>query len=140
MAEETKTQNFTLPDKLPPQNNEAEMALLGSLMLDKDAIIKIADFLETRDFYKDTHGDIYNSMVDLFEKTEPIDLLSVSIRLKEKRKLDAVGGHSYLTELVNSVPTASHVLSLAKIVKNKRVLRDLISASHDIGLMGFNEE
>lgn len=139
MAEEIKTQNFTLPDKLPPQNIEAEMSLLGSLMLDKDAITKVVDFLTPRDFYKENHEAIYRVMEELFEKSEPIDLLSVSTRLKEKNKLDDIGGRSYLTELINTVPTASHVMAYAKIVQNKRVLRDLISASHEIGLMGYDE-
>ena len=70
--------------KLPPQSIEAEKSLLGSLMLDKDAIVKVADFLEQRDFYKNIHQDIYQAMVELFEKGEPIDLLSVTTRLKEK--------------------------------------------------------
>ena len=128
-----------LPDKLPPQNLEAEQSLLGSLMLDKNAILKVVDFLQTRDFYKNVHQEIYQAIVDLFEKGEPIDLLSVSNRLKEKEKLEEIGGNSYLTELINSVPTATHVLNYAKIVQRKRILRDLIEASHEIGLMGYNE-
>ncbi len=126
--------------KLPPQSIEAEMSLLGSLMLDKDAIVKVVDFLEPRDFYKGIHQTLYQVMQELFEKTEPIDLLSVSSRLKEKEKLDSIGGHSYLTELINTIPTASHVMSYAKIVQKKRILRDLISASQEIELMGYDEE
>ena len=76
-----------LPSKLPPQSIEAEMSLLGCLMLDKEAIVKVADFLEVRDFYKGTHQIIYTVMQDLFEKSEPIDLLSASARLKEKEKI-----------------------------------------------------
>jgi replicative DNA helicase len=79
-------------------------------------------------------------MLDLFEKNEPVDLLSVSNRLKDKEKIEEIGGHSYLTELINSVPTASHVLSYAKTVQNKRILRDLISISHEISQMGYNEK
>ena len=128
-----------LPSKLPPQSIEAEMSLLGCLMLDKEAIVKVADFLEVRDFYKGTHQIIYTVMQDLFEKSEPIDLLSASARLKEKEKLEQIGGNTYLTELINTVPTAAHVLNYAKIVQRKRILRDLISASHDIELMGYEE-
>lgn len=128
-----------LAGKLPPQNIEAEMSLLGSLMLDKDAIIQVADMLDPRDFYKDSHQIIYEVMEELFDKGEPIDLLSASSRLKEKQKLEEVGGHSYLTELINTVPTASHVLSYAKTVQNKRILRDMISISYEIGQMGYNE-
>jgi len=79
-------------------------------------------------------------MIDLFEQATPIDLLSLAQRLKEKEKLKEIGGNTYLTELINSVPTAAHVLNYAKIVQRKRILRDLIEASHDIGLMGYAEE
>ncbi len=131
--------NFGLPDKLPPQSIEAERSLLGCLMLDKNAIIKVADFLTPKDFYKGIHQEVYLACQELFEKGEPIDLLSLSNRLKEKGQLEAIGGNSYLTELINSVPTASHVLSYAKIVQRKRTLRDLIEASHEIGVLGYNE-
>ncbi|MBI2624996.1 MAG: replicative DNA helicase [Candidatus Nealsonbacteria bacterium] len=138
MAEENK-QNFSMPDKLPPQSLEAEKSLLGALMIDKNAIIKVADFLEPRDFYKSSHQEIYAVMRELFEKAEPIDFLSVSNRLREKEKLEGIGGNGYLTDLINAVPTATHVLNYAKIVQRKRILRDLIDSSHEIGLMGYNE-
>jgi len=128
-----------LPEKLPPQSIEAEQSLLGCLMLDKNAIIKVADFLTPKDFYKGIHQEIYLACQELFEKGEPIDLLSLANRLKEKGQLETVGGNSYLTELINSVPTASHVLSYAKIIQRKRTLRDLIEASHEIGVLGYNE-
>src|SRR3989344_1894473 len=126
-------------EKLPPQSIEAEMSLLGSLMLDKDAIIKVVDFLVPKDFYKTTHKEIFSVMQDLFDKGEPIDLLSVATKLKEREKLEGIGGNTYLTELINSVPTAAHVQSYAKIVQKKRVLRDLISAAYDISEMGYDE-
>jgi len=128
-----------LPDKLPPQSIEAERSLLGCLMLDKNAILKVVDFLGPKDFYKEAHQEIYQVMQDLFEKREPIDLLSVSTRLKEKNKLEEMGGNASLTELINSVPTASHVLNYAKIVQRKRILRDMIQASYEIGQMGYDE-
>jgi replicative DNA helicase len=131
--------NGELPEKLPPQNVEAEQSLLGCLMIDKNAIIKVADFLRAEDFYRKVHQEIYQASLDLFEKGEPIDLLSLSNRLKEKERLEEIGGASFLTQLVNSVPTARHVLNYAKIVQRKRVLRDLIEASHEIGLLGYNE-
>ena len=140
MANGVTAEKFTLPDKLPPQSLEAEMSLLGSLMLDKDAIVKVVDFLEPRDFYRRDHQIIYEVIQGLFERGEPIDMLSLSGRLREKNSLEDVGGNNYLTELVNSVPTASHVLSYAKIVQKKRILRDLISVSHEIGVMGYNED
>ena len=127
-------------EKLPPQSLEAEKSLLGSLMLDKDAIFKVADFLQPRDFYKKAHQEVYIAVTELFEKGEPIDLLSVSSRLKEKGLLEEIGGNSYLTELVNFVPTATHILNYANIVQKKRILRDLISASQEINLLGYEEK
>ena len=132
--------NLELPEKLPPQSIEAERSLLGGLMLDKSAIVKVVDFLAPQDFYKDIHQNIYQAMVELFERREPVDILTVSTRLKEKENLEEIGGNTYLTELINSVPTASHVLNYGKIVQRKRILRDLISASYEIGLMGYDEK
>jgi replicative DNA helicase len=128
-----------LPDKLPPQNTEAEQCLLGCLMLDKDAIVKVVDFIKPEDFYKGSHQDIYQAMLDIYSKTDPIDILSVSARLKERNRLDETGGSAYLTSLINSVPTATHVANYAKIVRQKKILRELISASEEIGLSAFNE-
>lgn len=123
----------------PPQNIEAEISALGSLMLDKDAIYRVVDFLSSKDFYKPGHQAIYSVMLDLSHKQEPIDVLSVTSRLREKGKLDDIGGSSYLATLVNSVPTASHVDHYAAIVRKKRLLRDLIDASHHIAQLGYNE-
>lgn len=128
-----------LPDKLPPQNTEAEKCLLGCLMLDKEAIVKVVDFIKPEDFYKGAHQDIFGVMVELYEKSNPIDILSVSARLKERNKLDDTGGSAYLTALINTVPTATHVSNYAKIVRQKKILRELISASEEIGLSAFDE-
>lgn len=132
--------NLSLPEKLPPQSIEAEKSLLGCLMLDKNAIIKVADFLRPEDFYRKINQEIYQVCQELFTKGEPIDLLSVSNRLREKNLLEEIGGNSYLTELINSVPTASHVSNYGKIIQRKRILRDLISASQEIGLLGYQEQ
>lgn len=126
--------------KLPPQDIEAEKSLLGSLMLDKEAITKVADILHSEDFYKRNHQYIYQVVEDLFSRGEPIDLISVSSKLKERNQLENVGGTAYLTELINTVPTASHVMTYAKIVQKKRILRDLITAGTEISLMGYEEE
>jgi replicative DNA helicase len=99
-------------ERLTPQNLEAEQSLLGSLLLDKDAIIKIGDIVVAEDFYADKHKSIFEGMIDLFRKHEPIDLLSLSNRLQEKDELERIGGRAYLIQLANSVPTASHVLPL----------------------------
>jgi replicative DNA helicase len=127
------------PTKLPPQNTEAEQCLLGCLMLDKDAIVKIVDFIQADDFYKGIHQDIYQAMSELYQKSDPIDILSVSARLKERNKLEDIGGSAYLTSLINTVPTATHISNYAKIVRQKKILRDLISASEEIGLSAFDE-
>ncbi len=126
-------------EKIPPQNIEAEQSLLGCLMLDKDAIIKVADFVKPEDFYRDSHKEIFQTMISLYERIEPIDLLSITSRLKERGKLEEIGGSSYLTNLINTVPTATHVLNYGKIVRAKKVLRDLIQASDEIGLSAFDE-
>src|ERR1035437_528175 len=125
--------------KLPPQNTEAEQCLLGCLMLDKEAIIKVVDFIKAEDFYKGIHQDIFQVMSDLYEKTEPIDILSVSAKLKERSRLENIGGSAYLSSLINSVPTATNISHYAKIVREKKILRDLISVSEEIGLSAFDE-
>jgi replicative DNA helicase len=125
--------------KIPPQSIEAEKSLLGCLLIDKDAILKIADFLKPEDFYRGIHQTIFQTCLELFQKGEPIDILTVSNRLEEKKLLEEVGGRAYLTELINSVSAPSNVLNYAKIIQKKRVLRDLISASQEIGQMAFNE-
>ncbi len=131
--------NKKIEERLPPQNIEAEQSVLGSLMLDKEAIIKIADTLLPEDFYKGIHTDIYQAMLDLYEKNEPIDLLSLSNSLEQRKQLKEIGGKTYLTTLVNSVPTAAHIAHYAKIVKDKKVLRDLINNSAQISQLSFEE-
>ncbi len=125
--------------RLPPQNIEAEQCVLGSLMLDKEAVFKIIDMIRPGDFYRGIHNSIYQAMVDLYEKNEPIDLLSLTSRLEDKGVLEEIGGSGYLTELVNAVPTAAHILYYAKIVKHKKTLRDLIETSHQITELSYQE-
>ena len=126
--------------RIPPQNVEAEQSVLGSLMLDSNAVMKVGDFLTHRDFYKGTHKAIYSAMMDLVNRTEPIDILAISNRLREKGDLEKAGGQAYLAELVNSVPTASNVNHYAHIIQQKRILRDLIEASYDIAQLGYKED
>jgi replicative DNA helicase len=131
--------DISMPERLPPQNVEAEQSVLGCLLLDKDASMKVADILKVGDFYRKEHNIIYQAILDLYQKGEPIDLLSATNRLEEINKLEEIGGTSYLTELINSVPTSAHVVNYAKIVHRKKVLRDLISASFQISQLGYNE-
>lgn len=128
------------PDKLPPQNLDAEKSLLGALLLDKEAINKIADITRPEDFYQHGHRLICEAAFSLHEKHEPIDLLSLSNKLGEMGVLENIGGVAYLTSLVNSVPTSAHITSYAKIVQRKKMLRDLIDAAHHIIGLGYREE
>lgn len=131
--------NFTATN-LPPQNIEAEKSTLGAMLLDKEAVNRIADFLRPEDFYQRSHQLIFESMLRLFEKREPIDLLSVSNLLGEQGQLDLIGGAGYLTSLINAVPTSSHIVHYAKIVERKKILRDLIDSAHHIINLGYEEE
>ena len=126
-------------EKIPPRSTEAEKALLGCLILSPNSINKVVDYLESNDFYHKKHQDIYQVCQELLEKGEEIDLLSCANRLKEKGLLENIGGNSYLTELVNLVPTASHILSYADTVRGKRVLRDLIESGTEVATLGYNE-
>lgn len=126
--------------KLPPQNIDAEKSVLGALMLDKDAIIRVANLIRLGDFYKDIHNIIYETMLDLYEKREPIDVLSLSNRLEEKGQLDTIGGSSYLATLVNTVPSSSNVSHYAKVVQKKSTLRKLIETASEIVELGYHEE
>jgi replicative DNA helicase len=125
--------------RVPPQNIEAEMSVLGSLMLDKDAIIQVADIARVGDFYKDDHNRIYEAILKLYEDNEPIDVLSLANRLEETSLLEKVGGSSYLASLVNTVPSATNVVHYAKVVQKKALLRRLIAAASEIVEMGFDE-
>ena len=127
-------------DKLPPQNLEAEQSILGALMIDKNAIHRVIDQLKPEDFYRKKHQIIFETCVDLYQQTEPIDILRVSARLDEKKQLETVGGRTFLTKLVNAVPTTAHLTSYTKIVSKKKMLRDLIGASHAIAALGYKED
>lgn len=115
------------------------MSVLGSLMLDKDAIIQVADIVRIGDFYKDDHNRIYEAILKLYEDNEPIDVLSLANRLEETSLLEKVGGSSYLASLVNTVPSATNVVHYAKVVQKKALLRRLIAAASEIVEMGFDE-
>lgn len=132
---DTKINTQTI--KIPPQNIEAEQMVLGSLLLDKNIIIKIVDLLNPEDFYNPAHEKIYKIILELYEKHQPVDILSVTNKLKEKKLLIDVGGSSYLAEITNLVTTTSHADYYAQIVKEKKVLRDLINVSAEITEKAF---
>jgi len=108
-------------------------------MLDKEGIIKVVDFISPEDFYKEAHSKIYETMIELFDKGEPIDIMSVKQRLESKKELKKIGGASYISELVETVPTPGHISYYGKIVREKKVLRNLIQASDEIGVLGYKE-
>lgn len=126
--------------KILPHNLEAEQSFLGSILIDKDAIYKVGDTIIPADFYDRKHQLIYEAILTLFEKNEQIDILTLSNKLEEKKVLKDCGGRAYLAELTEMVPTAVHILDYAKIIKDKKVLRGLISVSLKIAELGYQEE
>ena len=119
-------------DKLPPQNLEAEQSILGAVLIDNEALPKVLEILDPGDFYKLSHKKIFNAMTDLFDKNEPIDLITLTDQLKRKDELDAVGGLSYLSSLVDMTPTSANIRYHSKIVREKALLRGLIQSAQDI--------
>ena len=126
--------------RLPPQNLEAEASVLGCLLLDKDALIKIADLITPEDFYDPKNQIVYQAIISLFEKNSAIDLLTMTNWLEEHKLMEKVGGSSYLTSLVNAVPTAAHVVNYALIVRKKGSLRRLIQTSNEINNIAYKED
>lgn len=116
------------------------MSLLGSLLIDKEAVLKIADIVGADDFYKTGHAKIFETIVDLYSRNEPVDLLTLSNRLEEKNILEGVGGKSYLVALTEGVPTASNVVNYANIVHRKATRRRLLTAASEISRLGYQEE
>ncbi len=125
---------------VPPHSLEAEKSTIGSILIDKDAITKISDFVKSEDFYHDAHRLIYQAMNDLYDKRIPIDLVTLTNILEEKKELKIIGGASYLALLANEVPTATHIFQYATIVKQKSILRKLILAGDNIKGLGYMEE
>ena len=127
-------------ERIPPQNIEAEQSVLGGILLEKDAIYKVLDYLKPEYFYHQAHQIIFRTMLELFERREPLDLITVSEELRKNDLLDKIGGSPYLTMLLNTVPTAANIEYYAKIVENKAILRRLIEAGTEIASMGYDEE
>lgn len=132
--------NSQTNEKVPPQNLEAEQSLLGCLLIDKDAITKIADIVHEKDFYKSSHEMIFNTMTELYAKHEPIDILTLSNRLDERKQLENIGGRTYLAHLSNFVATSSSIVHYANIIQRKATLRRLQKAATEIGELSFKEE
>ncbi len=127
-------------EKVPPQNTDAEKSVLGSMLLDKNAVVKVAEFLIPDHFYDPRHRNIYENMVDLFEEGMPIDLVTLTDKLRRKKLLRKVGGRTYLTELAESVPSSAHAEEYGQIVKGLSMRRKLIEASGRIGKIAYRED
>jgi replicative DNA helicase len=126
-------------EKLPPHNLEAEESVLGSLLLDRDAIIRVAASLKAEDFYRASHAAVYRAILDLYNRREPADLLTVAAELERREELDNVGGIAALTSLLSAVPTAVHVEYYGQIVGRTATLRRIITAGTQIVNIGYNE-
>ena len=124
--------------RLPPQNIDAEQSVLGSLLIDPDAVIRVSTFLRPEDFYRETHRDIYRAIMNLHERREPADLITVCDELERREKLDGVGGPAYITSLLNVVPTSVHVEHYGHIVGRTAAMRRLIHAASEIAELAYD--
>ena len=126
-------------ERLPPQSLEAEQSVLGAILIDRDVVVEVAEFLRPEDFYRQAHGIVYRAILDLFERREPIDIVTVAEVLERGDELDAIGGRAYLSTLSNQTPTAVHAVQYARIVERKAVLRNLIQAAGKIAGIGYED-
>lgn len=136
----SSTKKEVTAGKIPPQNLDAEMSLLGAVLIDEETLADISEHVTAKDFYDKRHAIIYGGMMRLYEKHKPVDLLTLTEELKRKKELDILGGSAYLTELTNYVPTAAHAEAYAEMVAQKAIRRRLIKASSEISEMGFDED
>jgi replicative DNA helicase len=135
-----KPQTPSDPHRLPPQNLEAEQCVLGSILLQQGALVKVLELLTPEDFYREAHQAIFKAMVSLFEKNEPQDIITVTNLLKDRNVLDAIGGPAYLANLTDIVPVAANIVYYAQIIRAKSVLRRLIQTCTEIASRCFDEQ
>lgn len=126
--------------KIPPQNLDAEKSLLGAVLIDEETLADASEHVSAKDFYDKRHATIYQGMMKLYEKHQPVDLLTLTDELKRTNQLEEIGGSTYLTELTNYVPTAAHAEAYAELISQKAVRRRLIKASSEISELGYDEE
>lgn len=126
--------------KLPPQNQEAEQSVLGGVLLDNEAIHRVIESMEPADFYREAHRKIYQAIIDLYSRNEPADLVTVMNVLKVSGALEEVGGASYLSTLVDRVPSAANVVSYARIIREKAIVRRLIEGATEIAEKGYRDD
>ncbi|MBE9389104.1 replicative DNA helicase [Vagococcus salmoninarum] len=128
-----------MQDRVPPQNIEAEQAVLGSIFLDAESIIEAMEYVETKDFYRRSHQLIFETMISLNDRNEAIDVITVKDQLENANLVEDIGGLTYLSELALTVPTAANIVHYAKIVEQKSLLRNLIQTATDIVSQGFEQ-
>jgi replicative DNA helicase len=126
-------------DRLPPQSIDAEQSVLGALLIDRDAVVEVAEILRPEDFYRNQHASIYAAILELYERREPVDIVTVSEVLERQENLEHAGGSAYLTSLINLTPTAVNAVYYARIVERKAILRNLIGAAGRIAGIGYEE-
>jgi replicative DNA helicase len=125
--------------KLPPQHIEAEQSILGGILIENEAINRVTEILDADDFYRDTHRKIFNALINLSERDEPADLITLTNELRKSDQLDSIGGASYLASLIDSIPTAANIQYYARIVKEKAILRKLIQTSTEIITQSYED-
>ena len=125
--------------KLPPQHIEAEQSILGGILIENEAINRVTEILDADDFYRDAHRKIFNAFINLSERDEPADLITLTNELRKIDQLDSIGGASYLASLIDSVPTAANIQYYARIVKEKAILRKLIQTSTEIITQSYED-
>ena len=125
--------------RVPPHDLEAEQSVLGAILLDELAVVKVSEFLEPKDFYRKNHADVYQASLELLQHGEPIDIVTVGSELEKMGVLERVGGRTYLAQLEQSVPTAANVEYYGRIVKEKATKRSLITTGGEIAGLGYDE-
>ena len=138
MARGAKPTENKQKGRVPPQNIEAEQSTLGGILIDPDSINKVVDLVSPEDFYREDHGIIYELMLDLYERNDPIDLLTVSSLLRDKGLIEKVGGVTYLNTLVDLMPTSANIAQYARMIREKSMLRTLITVATEIVEKGYN--
>ncbi len=126
--------------KVPPQNLDAESSVLGGILLENEAVNQVLELLRPEDFYRESHRKVFRAMIELSDRSEPVDLITLSDCLKNRGELEAVGGTAYLASLADFVPTAANISHYARIVREKSILRSLISTATEIATRGYEEQ
>ena len=126
--------------KIPPHDDSAEQSLLGAILIDKDAMMDVAEFVRPAYFYKEAHGHIYEAMSELYELHEPIDVVTITAQLKKNGSFKNIGGSSYLSDLLNVVPTSAHAQRYGRIIQENATKRRLVEAAARINELAFKEQ